>query len=153
MNFPDLVGASHVVLQLAAEDKWRALCELCHIASAEGLAVGVGADVLLEAVEERERSLSTALEAGLAIPHAFLPGLPHAALIFAVAPAGIPWGALDGEPARLIALLIAPETEDARATHLQVLASLSGAWVEPSRRAAALAAPDAAVLRAVLSGT
>lgn len=152
MTFEALVETSHVVLGLAADDKWRALDELCHIASGEGLLAGAGSVDLIDAVTDRERSLSTGMEAGLAVPHAFVPGLADPGLIFALAPDGIPWEALDGEPARLIAFLISPATAAARATHLETLARLAGAWVEPCRRAAALCATDAAAIRAVFSG-
>ncbi len=151
MIFEALVETSHVVLNLAADDKWRALDELCHIAEGEGLLAGAGAIDLITTVTDRERSLSTGMEAGLAVPHAFVSGLADPCLIFALSPGGIPWDALDGQPTRLIAFLIAPATAEARETHLETLARLSGVWVEPSRRAIALAALDAAAIRAVFS--
>lgn len=137
---------------LVADDKWNALRELCRFASREGVITAGSEDEVHAAVVERERSLSTGLEMGLAVPHAFSGHIAAPALVIGVASEdGIPWDALDGEPARFVALLLAPSTPEARGMHLQILARLSGIWCDQDSRTALLSAPDPATVQRTLS--
>ena len=150
MSFDRLVANARVLLDLRASDKWSALQDLCRFAVAEGVIPPASEESVHAAVVARERSLSTGLELGLAVPHAFVTSVAEPVLIAAVAPAGIPWEALDGEPSRFVTLLLAPTTPEARAVHLQTLARLSGVWCDPASRAALSTALEAGAVRAIL---
>src|SRR5438046_10501298 len=81
-------------------------------------------ETLLRALREREKLHSTGIGDGIALPHARngLVGLVHHSLIvFARHAKGIAYGAIDGAPARLFFLLIAPTVTE----HLGILARLS----------------------------
>ena len=79
---------------------------------------------LLRALQEREQLCSTGIGDGIALPHArnALVGLvDHPVIVMGRHDTGIPFGAIDGAPARLFFLLVAPTVSQ----HLQVLARLS----------------------------
>ncbi|MCL4785824.1 MAG: PTS sugar transporter subunit IIA [Verrucomicrobia bacterium] len=79
---------------------------------------------LLAALRERELLHSTGIGGGIALPHArnALAGLvDHAVIVFGRHPKGIAYGAVDGMPARLFFMLIAPTVQQ----HLAILARIS----------------------------
>ena len=88
---------------------------------------------LLRALQERELLHSTGVGDGIALPHArnALVGLvDEPIVVFARHATGIPYGAIDGVPARLFFLLIAPTVTQ----HLGVLARLSRILRDPKVR-------------------
>jgi mannitol/fructose-specific phosphotransferase system IIA component (Ntr-type) len=68
----------------------------------------VDARRLADALHERERQSTTALENGIAIPHVRLAGLPGPLVAFARTTSGIPCDAVDGRPTRVFLLVVAP---------------------------------------------
>jgi mannitol/fructose-specific phosphotransferase system IIA component (Ntr-type) len=94
---------------------------------------------LLRALQERELLHSTGIGDGIALPHArnALVGLvDEPIVVFARHATGIPYGAIDGVPARLFFLLIAPTVTQ----HLGILARLSRILRDPKVRQNLLAA-------------
>ncbi len=88
---------------------------------------------LLHALQEREQLYSTGIGDGIALPHArnALVGLVHKPIIvIGRHPQGIPYGSIDGVPARLFFLLVAPTVTQ----HLAVLARLSRLLRDPKLR-------------------
>ena len=79
---------------------------------------------LLRALHEREELYSTGIGDGVALPHArnALVGLvDQPIIVFGRSAAGIPFGAVDAQPAKLFFLLVAPTVTQ----HLAILARLS----------------------------
>jgi len=79
---------------------------------------------LLRALHEREQLHSTGIGDGVALPHArnALVGLvDKPVIVFGRHPKGIPYGSIDGKPAQLFFLLIAPTVTQ----HLGILARIS----------------------------
>lgn len=97
-------------------------------------------DTVLADVLEREQTVSTGMEKGIAIPHARTGGVNGIAVAVGLSPAGIDFQALDGLPARLI-FLIASSPDD-RGPHLQLLAAIAKRLRDDKRREAALAATN-----------
>ena len=99
-------------------------------------------ETLLKALHERERLHSTGIGDGIALPHArnALVGLVDDSLVvFGRHAQGIPYGAIDGVPARLFFLLLAPTVTQ----HLAILARLSRILRDPKLRQNLLIADSA----------
>lgn len=97
---------------------------------------------LLRALHEREELHSTGIGDGIAIPHArnALVGLvKRPIVVFGRHKQGVPYNAIDGVPARLFFLLVAPTVTQ----HLAVLARLSRLLRDPRLPKALLKAGDA----------
>ena len=109
-------------------------------------------DKVLADVLEREQTVSTGMEKGIAIPHARTEGVNGMAVAVGLSPVGVDFQALDGQPARLI-FLIASSPDD-RGPHLQLLAAIAKRLRDDPRREAALAAMNPAQLvKAILGKT
>ncbi len=88
---------------------------------------------LLRALQEREILCSTGIGDGIALPHSrnALVGLvDKPVIVFGRHPQGINFGSVDGIPARLFFLLVAPTVSQ----HLQLLARLSRILRDPTVR-------------------
>ncbi len=95
-------------LELTARDSSSALRELCDKAA---IAAGAEATALYESARIREEGMSTALEYGVAIPHARVAGAKASAVVLGRSKAGIDWNSPDGAPARLVFFIATPHDE------------------------------------------
>ncbi len=106
------------IVTLKATDKPGVLKELCDV-----LTTQVGAENLPEvyqAVQERERLLSTGIGLGLAIPHAIVDFVPEYCMALGLHPTGVEFDALDEAPVQVLALILGPEGK--RDDYLKILA-------------------------------
>ena len=137
----DLLAPAAINLNLASTDRDAVLGELVN--QIPQLARQPEArQTLLRALHERERLHSTGIGDGIALPHArnALVGLvDQPIIVFGRHPKGIPYEAIDGIPARLFFLLIAPTVTQ----HLAILARLSRLLRDPKLRQSLLEAKSA----------
>jgi len=119
----ELLSSDAINLELAGQTRDEVLAEL--VGQIREIANRPEArQTLLRALHEREQLHSTGIGDGIALPHARngLVGLvDHPVVVFGRHAEGVPYGAIDGEPARLFFLLIAPTVTQ----HLAILARLS----------------------------
>ena len=81
------------------------------------------ADVLYERLLEREELGTTGIGAGVAIPHCKMKNLDEVIVAIGVSQRGVDFAAEDGQPARLLFLVVSPEGRPA--DHLQSLSAIS----------------------------
>lgn len=96
---------------------------------------------LREDVHAREAVMSTGVGKGLALPHARSTAVLETLVAFAVTKAPLEFNAHDGEPVRLIFLMVGPEAE--RAEHVRLLGRISRLMAKDSFRASLVGASDA----------
>lgn len=134
----DLFSPASINLDLSGSDRDAVLGEL--VAQIPEIADQPEARAtLLRALQEREQLHSTGIGDGVALPHArnALVGLvDRPIIVFGRHPQGIPYDAIDGVPARLFFLLIAPTVTQ----HLAMLARISRLLRDPKLRQNLLAA-------------
>jgi mannitol/fructose-specific phosphotransferase system IIA component (Ntr-type) len=119
----ELISPAMINLNLKSADREAVLEELvCQIPAIAG--DPQARNTLLRALHEREALYSTGIGDGVALPHArnALVGIvDRPVIVFGRHGRGIPYGAIDGAPAKLFFLLVAPTVTQ----HLAVLARLS----------------------------
>jgi PTS system nitrogen regulatory IIA component len=120
MRLKDFLRADFVLTRLQAKDVEGVVDEVAVLAGS----VGVGPpDVIREKLLERERLHPTIMGAGLAIPHATVPGLP--APVIGVALAGaepVVFGAADQDPVSVFFVLLSPPGHERE--HVKLLARI-----------------------------
>ncbi len=94
---------------LQAEDRDGAINEISETAAK--VAHGLSADAIAAAVIDRERQMTTALDDGVAFPHARLPGLERPLVLLARSAEGLDWDSSDGLPVQLIFFALTPEDD------------------------------------------
>lgn len=110
-----------ILPDLAATSKKEVLMELAQVLQAE--CPDLRTENLYTVLKERENLGSTGIGDGIAIPHGKIKGLPRITICFGRSIRGVPFDAMDGKPAHLFFLLLAPES--AAAPYLSSLAELS----------------------------
>ncbi len=136
------MDARNVALNLSSNDSQGVLDEL--IGRIPEIADQPAARrTLLSALLERERLHSTGMGDGIALPHArnaLVGMIDHPVLVFGRHAQGVEYGSIDGAPARLFFLIVAPNVTE----HLAVLARLSRLLRQPKLRQELLAVADPA---------
>lgn len=121
MKIVEILSENVVIPELRGTTKEAVLRELAeHLAGAHP---EIDANHLVEVLWERERLGSTAIGDGIAIPHGKLPGLRSVIAAFGRHRAGVDFQSLDGNPTKILFLLVAPE--DSVGQHLKALARVS----------------------------
>jgi len=132
MKISEILQPGCVLLPLRATEKTAAITELVDALDAQGL---LGhRDEVLEAVLARERTRSTGIGLGLAVPHGKSAACDQLAVAVGKPEAPIPFESVDDKPCSLIVLLASPL--DQTGPHIQALASVSRLWQKESFRAA-----------------
>ncbi len=116
----DLVLSAAVLPKIAATSR-RQVIQI--LSEALASAAGVDPRAAYDAVLLRERLSGTGVGEGVAIPHARVSGLSRPVAGFARLDPPVDFDALDGRPADLVFMLIAPS--DRGADHLKALARIS----------------------------
>ncbi|MBI3265741.1 MAG: PTS sugar transporter subunit IIA [Chlamydiae bacterium] len=99
---PETIG-----LDLKTSTQEEAIKEM--IASLEKAALVTDRTAVLEAILMRERLGSTACGAGVAIPHARIPGLKTLSVSLGISKKGIPCEASDHQPVKIFFLIVGPQ--------------------------------------------
>ncbi|HLQ39261.1 MAG TPA: PTS sugar transporter subunit IIA [Planctomycetota bacterium] len=123
MKLSELIAPELVVLPMVATDKWAAIAELARAGLRAGRYDEAMAKVVEAALLLRERSVTTGMERGIAIPHAAVDGLDTLVAVLGLAPAGIPFQSLDGQPARILVALTIPRAQ--KLLHIKTLAEIA----------------------------
>ncbi len=131
-----------IITELDSENRPAAIEKLC---SAAATLKGLEYEQLYTAVMTREQQMSTALENGVAVPHARLIQLSQPTVVFGRQVSGIEWNSIDGKPAQLIFLILTPL--DDSDVQIQLYASLAKALSAPELRDELLKQQDSLCLR------
>ena len=127
MLLQELIPPQHILLGLQAADKWEVIERLTRALQEHGALPPAQAGAYREAVEQRERSMSTGMERGIAIPHAAVDGLERVVAGLAVvdgpAGEGVAFDSVDAGPAWLVVLLLIPRPQ--KLLHIRTLADLA----------------------------
>ena len=130
MRLTELINAQAVNTRLRARSKRDAIAELVELLeSARGID---SQGEVLDRVLRREAMMSTGIGNGVAIPHGKAKLVDRMVAACGVSSEGIEFESVDGEPAKLFILLVAPETGGA--LHVKVLANISRLLKEESVR-------------------
>lgn len=139
MRIQDIIPPEAVVDGLRAETKEGVLRELSE-AVCRRLPV-LSPDRLTAILMDREGLGSTGIGEGVAIPHGKVPGIDRLVAAFGRSREGVQFGSIDGKPARLFFLIIAPE--NSAGMHLKALARISRLLKDERFRGRLLSAEDA----------
>ncbi|MEP2735280.1 MAG: PTS sugar transporter subunit IIA [Erythrobacter sp.] len=110
---------------------------------------GIDGVAALDGLEEREKLGSTGFGRGVAIPHARAAGINRPLVVLLRLENPVEYDAADAMPVDLVFAMLSPE--NAGATHLHALASISRTVRDEAIRQAMMDAPDAEALYSVLS--
>ena len=121
MKITDLLSTSAIQLNGVAHSKEEVISKMVDLMANNGNIINK--EEYKRVVMEREKEGTTGIGEGIAIPHGKTDAVSKPGLAALVVPNGVDFESLDGQPAKLIFLIAAPNTKDN--VHLDVLSRLS----------------------------
>lgn len=143
MQLSEILGADDLIVPFEASDKWDAIRRLVdHLVDEGRIEVGQG-EAVHEAILARERSMSTGMERGIAIPHAAVDEIEDVVACMGVVTdeAGLAFESIDGRPTRFVVLLVIPRSK--KLLHIRTLADVARVLSRDEIRDGLLEADDA----------
>jgi PTS system nitrogen regulatory IIA component len=147
MKILDFLHPKAVSADLKATNKKDAIRELLDLLYKAGVIKGSKEDVF-NALLERETLGSTGIGQNVGIPHAKTPHAKQLIAAFAISRQGVDFQSLDGEPAHIFFLLLAPE--GSAGPHLKALARISRLLKDKYFRDSLMAAQDAKAILKII---
>jgi Kef-type K+ transport system membrane component KefB/mannitol/fructose-specific phosphotransferase system IIA component (Ntr-type) len=126
-----------IIPSVHSTNRNEAIWKLCECASEQENILDP--ENLYSLVLQREMSMGTALEEGIAVPHTRLPEIKKPFIVFGRSLSGIDWDSPDGTATQFIFLILTPEKNDLQ---VQVLASIAKACSDKEVRSALLGAAN-----------
>jgi PTS system fructose-specific IIA component len=133
MNITSVIKKDIIFLNLEAKSREEALHKLVDSMTAAGYVSDK--DKYLSAITEREKSGTTGIGFGVAIPHGKSEGVASACVAYARLSTPVEWNSFDGKPVTNIFLIGVPK-ENAGNDHLKILIALSKKLMHEDFRAA-----------------
>lgn len=147
VKIAEMLDPAAIVAELRGTGKKDVLAELTEALVAAN--PSLNREEVIRVLLERERLGSTGIGDGVAIPHGKLKHLDRQLIAFGLSRKGVEFDAMDGKPARLFFLLIAPE--DAVGVHLKTLARISKLLKAPLVRERLLSALDRQQIHGIIT--
>ena len=123
MKISDFLNTKATAVDLKGTDKKEVIQELVNLLMSAGAIDKKYKSKLIEILLAREALGSTAIGQGVAIPHGKCEGVTKLTAGLGVSKKGVNFDSLDGEPAYIFFLLVAPI--DSAGPHLKALARIS----------------------------
>ena len=117
-------------MELKATEKMQAISELTELMTASEMVTDK--NQVLDAIIEREKTMSTGIGHGVAIPHGKTGGVSGLIAAVGISRQGIPFDAIDGQPVYIIVLMAAPLGP--AGPHIQALSRISRVLNQESAR-------------------
>ena len=121
MKIMDIFRKEYIIEELKAKTKRDVLAELSRVIHREN--GGTSQEDIVKTLLDREKLGSTGIGDGIAIPHGKLADLDELIVTFGRSKEGVDFDSMDGKPANLFFLLLAPE--NTTGLHLKALAKIS----------------------------
>lgn len=113
-----------IIMNLKAETKDKAIRELLNLLGTNQKITDK--DNIYNEVMTRENIISTGMSHGIAIPHARSSGVNHTQIAIGIKKSGIDFDSMDGEPSKIIILLVSSTNKDD--PHIKILAAISASF-------------------------
>ncbi|MFA5355989.1 MAG: cation:proton antiporter [Candidatus Omnitrophota bacterium] len=138
INIMEFSRTHNIIANMKSTERNAAMQELCSLVAEQGNTPHP--EALYRAVAARENTMGTAIEEGIALPHARIPRLVKPVIALGISEAGIEWDSPDGKPTHLIFLILTPREDDW--IQVQILRIISKAMSSKKIRDAFLSAGE-----------
>ena len=148
MLLGEILHPEVVKTTLEAENKYEAIDELVDLLVESHEIPVTLRDHIVEVVVEREKSLSTGMEHGIALPHGATDAVDDIIGALGISRRGLPFESLDGQPAHIVILLVLPKNKFQ--AHVRTLGGIAHLMSNANLRQALKNDPDSqTVLRLI----
>ncbi len=149
MLLSEILYEDVIKVNLDAEERFEAIEELVDLLIEAHEVPMSYRNHIIDVVTGHERAMSHGMECGIALPHGASDRISDVIGALGLSRKGIPFNCLDGQPARIILLLVTPKQN--YQGHVRTLAGIAHLMQNERFREKLLQAPDAATALALIT--
>jgi mannitol/fructose-specific phosphotransferase system IIA component (Ntr-type) len=125
MVLSENLNSLNILVHAEAKTRWDLIKEMVgHAVTNSLIPVGTEADIT-SALIEREKSMSTGIGKGVAIPHCTVTNIDEIVVMMATNEKGINFDAIDSLPVKIVIMLLVPKSKLTQ--HIKTLANIAKA--------------------------
>lgn len=114
---------NNIILGAKSRNRWDLINEMVDIAVKNGEIVPEDKESITKLLIEREKSMSTGIGNGVAIPHCTVSTINSITIVMVISKKGIDFDSIDNLPVKLVILLLVPK--DKLSHHIKTLANIA----------------------------
>jgi Kef-type K+ transport system membrane component KefB/mannitol/fructose-specific phosphotransferase system IIA component (Ntr-type) len=133
-----LINPEYFTLELKGNTKEEIIANMVDILAVKGKLLN--RDQVLEDVLERERTMSTGMDHGIALPHAKTDGIAETTVVIGTNKEGLAFESMDGQPSRVFVLIASPKKDCG--LYVQFLAAIGSILRDETLREAVINAAN-----------
>ena len=123
MVLDENLNKSNIILKPKSANRWDLIREMVEIAVKNKNIQEEDKEDIIKALIEREKSMTTGIGNGVAIPHCTTQKVNDIAVIMAISKSGIAFDSVDNQAAHIVILLLVPKNKLAQ--HIKTLANIA----------------------------
>ena len=123
MNLIENLKKNNIIIKTNAKSRWEIIEEMVDLAAKNKDIPIEDAESIKKSLIEREKSMSTGIGNGIAIPHCSTAKVSNIVAVMALVQKGLNFEAIDNEPAKIVILLVVPK--DKLSQHIKTLANIA----------------------------
>ena len=123
MNLLENLKKNNIIINPGAKNRWEIIEEMAELAVKNKDIPIEDAESIKKVLIEREKSMSTGIGNGIAIPHCSTTKVSHMVSVMALVPKGLDFEAIDNGPVKIVILLVVPK--DKLSQHIKTLANIA----------------------------
>ncbi|MCX7678638.1 MAG: PTS sugar transporter subunit IIA [Spirochaetes bacterium] len=117
------LNKSNILINPKSKNRWELISEMLNSLVKNASLKKEDVDAVQKALFEREKSMSTGIGKGVAIPHCTTDKVDRVILALAICKNGIDFDAIDGLPVNIAVLLLVPQNKLSQ--HIKTLANIA----------------------------
>jgi fructose-specific phosphotransferase system IIA component len=138
MKLSEILLEKAIILDVKDIDKWQLIKKLTDVLVESGQIADEIREPVYEGLIEREKSMSTGMENGIAIPHCCVGMINETVVSLGISREGVDFDSIDAKPSKLIILLVTPKNKTKM--HIKTLAEIAKLLNNPRSRQSILEA-------------
>lgn len=123
MVFSDNLKKNNILVKVKAKDRWSLISKMLKAAVKNNNISKEDEETIHNSLVEREKSMSTSIGKGIAIPHCTTTIVDEVIIVLATSENGIDFDAIDNLPVKIAILLIVPKNKLSQ--HIKTLANIA----------------------------
>lgn len=123
MSLLENLKKNNILVKPNAKNRWEIIQEMIDLAVKNKEISNEDSETVKNALIEREKSMSTGIGNGVAIPHCSSSKVNSIITVMALTPKGLNFDSIDNEPVKIVILLIVPK--DKLTQHIKTLANIA----------------------------
>ena len=123
MSLLENLKKNNILVKSSAKNRWEIIEEMVDVTVRNREIPSEDSENIKNALIEREKSMSTGIGNGVAIPHCSTSKVSNIITVMALIPKGINFDSIDNEPVKIVILLIVPK--DKLTQHIKTLANIA----------------------------